>query len=309
MASDHPSKNASKKIWIVCPCFFDTPSFLKLREAALKAVEEHLPGSSITFVLADDSAGTDPEVKRLLGEPSLEVVTLPYNMGHQGALVYVLRHLGHQVEKTDYIVTLDSDGEDRPTDIPAMLGAVTEKEDRLSLVALAWRTERREALGFKIGYFFFKLIFRVLTGKIIKNGNFAAYRGWFLKEIIYHPHFDQCYASSFISLPLQIQFVPLPRGVRFFGKSKMGYFGLITHGLKMLMPFTERIATRGVIASAFFAVGSAGALVFFLQMSPLLAILAFFCVFSFSLVAGLFILLFATFSQSKAISLRRQSES
>lgn len=299
---------AMPRIWVVCPCFFDVPSFRRVREDTLAAVSTTMPEADVVFVLADDSGRTDPEARALESGPSLRVVSLPYNMGHQGALVYALRMLGGQVHDADYIVTMDSDGEDRPTDIPAMLKPLVEQEDQLSLVALAWRTARQESLTFRAGYTLYRFVFYLLTGKVMKNGNLAAYRGWFLKEVIYHPHFDQCYSSSFISLPLRIHFVPLPRGIRYFGQSRMGYFGLITHGLKMLMPFTERIATRGVIVSGVLAVCSVVLLLAMAALSPLLAILAFLCFFAFTLVTGLFVLLFATFSQSKALSLRRLRE-
>ena len=297
-----------KKLWVVCPCFFDVDSFCKTELEARRAVMEKFPDFSLHFVLIDDSAGADPKVADLKTRPDLSILHMPYNLGHQAAIVYALRTLGNEVAENDYLITMDADGEDRPEDTPALLNVLVKNEKNSLQIVLAWRTFRRETMVFKIGYFCFRNVFRLLTGKQIKNGNFAAFRGLFLKEIIFHPHFDQCYSSSFISLPLQIDFVALPRGVRFFGTTKMGYMNLITHGLKMLMPLTERIAIRGVVTSAFLAFLSLLCLLVLIRSSFVAAVFAFFALFSMTLIAGLFALLFATFSQSKATSLRRLRE-
>jgi len=44
--------------------------------------------------------------------------------------------------------------------------------------------------------------------------------------------------------------VPCERGRRTIGQSRMGLSALVRHGLGMLMPFTDRIATRALLAFA-----------------------------------------------------------
>ena len=226
---------------IVTPCFFDVKSFRQLREQALVALAPHLAQlDRVQFLLLDDSAGTDPEVAGLPAD--VKVLTCPFNLGHQSALVYGLRAMAQDLSDGDLVVTMDSDGEDRPGDIPAMLIPLL-KNDRAQIV-LAERTRREEGLIFKFFYTCFKAFFGVLTGTIIKNGNFVALRAETLKKIIFHPHFNFVYSSSFISLPLALDRVLLPRGRRFYGESKMGGLGLFTHGLRMLLPFASRISVK-----------------------------------------------------------------
>jgi len=291
-------------LWIVCPCFFDVQSFQKLKSDVIEVLTPFSANWKLMFFLIDDSSGTDSEIKGLKTGANLEVLQTPYTLGHQGALVYGLRKLGTRIAEQDFIVTMDADGEDRPIDLPVLLKSLCDHPNHLSKIALAKRTFRKESRPFKIAYFLFKLAFRTLTGTVILNGNFAAYRGWFLKEIINHPHFDQCYSSSFISLPLQIEFVPLPRGTRFFGHSHMGYFKLVTHGLRMLMPFTEQIAVRGLIASSILIMISVSSSLVLLRISRTAALGSFCLAISLILFSVLCVLLFATFSQSKAGSLR-----
>lgn len=291
------------KLWVVSPCFFDAGPFRRLHGEAREALGPL--GLEASFVLIDDSAGQDPEAHELASLGDVKVVPLPYNMGHQAALVYALRLLAPTIAAEDLVVTMDSDGEDRPEDLPALLRPLLAEAGNLNKIAIARRTRRSESLAFKVLYFGFKLLFRLLAGTIVRNGNFIAFRGWFLKELIRHPHFDQCYASTFVSLPLQAEFVPLPRGPRYSGTSKMGYMGLVTHGVRMLMPFSERIAVRGLAGS--FLLLTSTSLVFLgslLLRFPLAGLLAAFGVLLSSLALGLFALLFATFSQTKARALR-----
>ncbi len=295
------------KVWIVSPCFFDTASFLRVRDEAKQSLISELPGTELTFVLIDDSAGQDRAVKDVAELEDIRVVRPPYNLGHQGALVFALREMGGVVKEDDLIVTMDADGEDRPQDLGDLIAPLLRNRHNLQKVSIARRTRRSETVLFKVLYSCFKAVFRTLTGTVVRNGNFAAYRGWLLHEVIFHPHFDQCYSASFISLPMQIEMVPLPRGERYGGKSRMGYTNLITHGIRMLMPFSERIATRGMVASAILlcvcAVGLLGSLI--VGWPVVVPILGLTCG---TLTLGIFVLLFATFSQSKSHTLRRLSE-
>jgi glycosyltransferase involved in cell wall biosynthesis len=221
---------------------------LKVREAAIAVLSGSAPSAKVVFLVVDDSAGLDLEVDiRLASLSDVTVIRPSRNLGHQGALVYGLRQASPSVPAGDIVVTMDSDGEDRPEDIAALIAPLLRSPQRLDLVAIARRTRRTETPLFRIFYFCFKVFFWIVTGTVVRSGNFVAYRGRLLEEIICHPYFDRCYSASFISLPLNREMVPLPRGRRYAGQSKMGAWGLFTHGLRMLLPFTEKIAIRGVL--------------------------------------------------------------
>src|SRR5205085_1502839 len=65
--------------------------------------------------------------------------------------------------------------------------------------------------------------------------------------LLFHPHFDLCYSSSFLGLGRGLLFVPCERGVRYAGESRMSSVKLMMHGMRMLMPFLDRIAMRALI--------------------------------------------------------------
>ena len=101
--------------------------------------------------------------------------------------------------------------------------------------------------------------------------------------------------------------VPLARGTRIQGKSKMGFLGLFTHGIRMLMPFSERIAIRGMIFSTFLFAVSAVFLVWTLLCEGKIIFPVALMGLSFW-TGGVSVLLFATFSQSKSRSLRAMQD-
>jgi hypothetical protein len=262
------------------------------------------------FVVVDDTGGLDPEMGRLTQE-DVRVIRPPFNLGHQRAIVYGLRTIAREMRADDLVVTLDADGEDRPVDLPRLLEPLLAEGSSDRAVALAWRTKRRESMGFRTGYVFFKLLFWFLSGVRVRTGNYAAYRGWLVKNVLRHPHFDLCYSTSLISLNLEVVYVPCPRGVRYAGRSRMNFGRLIMHGIRMMMPFLDRISIRALIALTMALAGFVALLIVvvairvfttlaipgwasFLVMMGLLG----------SLIAiGNFVLLFAMFSQSRGFSL------
>lgn len=302
------------RLWLFVPVYRDTESFFRLRENLLKILNQAAvaPGASDRrFVVVDDSGGVDPEIGRLRSLPDVRVLSTPFNLGHQRALVFGLRKMEAELASDDIVVTMDADGEDRPEDLPSLLQALLVSAERPTLV-LARRTTRHVSLRFQVLYFFFKLLFRSLTGVVIRTGNYAAFRGWLVSRVLFHPHFDLCYSASLISLNLDVRFVPCPRGKRYAGRSRMDYFKLVRHGIGMLMPFLDRIAVRALLAFSFiFGSGISLSLVVLALLSftetsfPWWIPPALGSALAISFIAlGNFLVLFATYAQSQSASLR-----
>jgi hypothetical protein len=299
------------RIWIIAPCFYDVPSFLELKKHAQSVLGAAYPKADIINVLVDDTGGQDTAIGALAREERLVIVQPPFNLGHQGALVFALRRLSTFFNDDDLVITIDSDGEDNPADLPALLAPLLTAPDNLTLVSLAQRTKRKRSGIFNTMYFFFRIFFVTLTGKVVHNGNFMAYRGWFAKNVLFHPFFDYCYSSAVLALSKSITFIPLARENRYFGESKMTLISLISHGFRMLLPFSDRIAVRGVVASTvlFLFSAAAGAYSIYLmyRASPhaIFAItLTLSAIGLLALIMATSALLFNIFNQTLAIALR-----
>ena len=300
------------RTWIVTPVYRDVGSFRILRERLLELKDDD--GRPAVrdphFVVIDDSAGLDEEVAGLRELDDVRVLTPPFNLGHQRGIVYALRKVLPEVGDDEAIVTLDADGEDQPTDLPRLLAPLQGEPHLKQKIALALRTRRRESFAFKVMYRLFRVLFRALTGATVRSGNFAAMPGSLARRVLRHPTFDLSYSSAILALDLPIEFVPCERGERYEGRSKMTYGRLAMHGLRMLMPFTDRIAVRALAIFIVSLVLGAGlaltviAIKLFGNSIPGWASFTVLGALIVSLVAlGNFVTLFVLFSQNSAVSL------
>jgi hypothetical protein len=296
-------------IRIVTPVYLDTDAFLLLR-SRVTAAAAPLEPRDLRFVVVDDSAGTDPEIERLLELPDVTVIDPPFNLGHQRAIVFALRRIAAELDDDEIVVTMDADGEDQPDDLPRLIEPLTAADTSRHHISLALRTARRETRTFKFAYAAFKLLFRGLTGEVVRSGNYAAYRGWLAKQVIGHPYFDMSYSATLISLQLPRVMVPCERGARYAGQSSMNVGRLVMHGLSMLMPFTDRIAVRALasftVTIALSAVAAFAVLavrLFTESAVPGWATYTLLFLLTLSFIAlGNFVVLFAVFSQTRAMS-------
>ncbi|HEY2480201.1 MAG TPA: glycosyltransferase [Solirubrobacterales bacterium] len=300
--------------WVVTPVYRDTSSFRILRERLLEVVAgapEAAARGALRFVVIDDTAGQDPEIAGLEQLADVVVLQPPFNLGHQRGIVYALRKMLPRFADEDAVVTMDADGEDRPEDLPRLLAALDSGATPERHVVLALRTKRHEPPVFKVLYRGFKLLFRALTGATVRTGNYAVMPGGLAKRALLHPTFDLAYSSAILALDMPVTYVPCERGRRYEGESKMTYGKLAMHGLRMLMPFTDRIAIRAL--AAFIVFGLVGVI-----LAVVVVVLKYFTSSSIpgwtsyialgalivSLVAlGNFVSLFVLFSQTRAVSL------
>jgi len=106
-------------------------------------------------------------------------------------------------------------------------------------------------------------------------------------------------------------FVPCERGVRYAGESRMSSVKLMMHGMRMLMPFLDRIAMRALIVftvtlcfGGCFAIWVVGVKLFTNLAIPGWATYTLLLVLILCFVAiGSFVILFVLFSQSQGVSL------
>jgi glycosyltransferase involved in cell wall biosynthesis len=301
------------RLWVVSPCYRDVASFVILRARILDVLttEPVVAPYDVHFVVVDDTAGYDNDIDQLKGHPDVRVITPPFNLGHQRALVYGLRLILPEVLDSDVIVTMDADGEDRPEDLQRLVEPLTATSNERGMLCVARRTKRSESIRFRVLYFFFRAMFHTLTGTTVRSGNFASYRGWLAKRMLTHPYFDLCYSSTLVSLDMAVTTVPCPRGKRYEGRSRMNMLRLFMHGVRMLMPFMDRIAVRALTAfSAMFALGITlslvvlGIRIFTDTAVPGWATATLVGLLILSFIAlGNFVVLFAVFSHSRGISL------
>src|SRR5262249_6395913 len=135
----------------------------------------------------------------------------------------------------DGVIVMDCDGEDRPSDAAVLLAASGERPGQ---IVLAHRSRRSETRVFKIGYFIYKLTFRLLTGHWVSFGNFSVLPAWAVKRLVYMPDLWNNLPSALLRSRIPYSIVPTVRGTRYAGTSKMNLPALIVHGLSAMSVYT-----------------------------------------------------------------------
>jgi polyisoprenyl-phosphate glycosyltransferase len=204
------------------------------------------------FIAVVDDASTDAVAaldEQLIGHScirSLKVIRLLTNLGHQRAIAIGLVRVASW-PNIDAVLVMDSDGEDRPEEICVLVDASRANHDT---VILAERASRSETMGFKIGYFIYRFLFRTLTGRNISSGNFVLIPATVLKGLIFHSHLWNNLAATLIRSRYHLVSVPTMRGVRYAGRSQMNLVSLVTHGLSSISVYVDVIFVRLLLFSA-----------------------------------------------------------
>jgi hypothetical protein len=204
------------------------------------------------FVIAiDDGSLANPIDIALLQENQLtgEVIKLKRNVGHQRAIALGVCYIADQYPNSSLII-MDADGEDEPKTIHVLLSQLSQKNKE---VMVAVRKKRVASLQFRIFYHLYKFTFYLLTGKKINFGNYMALKPLAIKRLSAMQELWIHVAGCVLLSKLPIGSIPILRGPRIAGESKMNFVALILHGLKALIVFSDNVLVRVGIACAVLA--------------------------------------------------------
>lgn len=233
--------NQKKNIYCLAPVYNDWESFAILIHE-IQLLQQRLDGYNF-FVVAVNDGSTEnlPEDFDYKKIP-VTVLNLKINIGHQRAIAVGLQYIYNEVSEYDFVVVMDSDGEDKPYDIEALINkAVLEKEKK---IIFAQRKKRQESLFFKVGYFFYKYLFYFLTGQKISFGNFSIIPKKLLSKVIHQNNIWNHYSGGIIQSKIPFEKVLLDRGKRYKGVSKMNFNSLIIHGLSSIAVYFDFLSLR-----------------------------------------------------------------
>jgi glycosyltransferase involved in cell wall biosynthesis len=210
-------------------------------------------GDRAYVVAVDDGSINQPvniETLQALGLKGV-VIQLKRNVGHQRAIAIGINYVAEHMPDMPCTVVMDSDGEDTPQSIRRL---VEPMQSSSVDVVVAQRKSRIETLRFKAFYVIYKKLFQLLTGRKISFGNFMALKPSALKRLSAMQELWMHVAGCVLTSKLRVQTLPIDRGPRFAGKSKMNFVGLALHGFRALMVFAEDVLVRVGIICAFVAV-------------------------------------------------------
>jgi polyisoprenyl-phosphate glycosyltransferase len=206
-------------------------------------------GARAVVVIVDDGSVDLNGHDEILGMSysaidSVDKVTLTRNFGNQRAVAIGVAHVAKNIN-CDYLVVMDSDLEDRPEDVPRLLGACADGGSRE--IIFAERRKRPEGIIFQAMYTIYKQLYRLLTGLHMTMGNFSVVPGPLVRRIAHVDDIWVHYPAGIVRSKLPIQRIPIDKGTRLFGESKMRLENLILHAFGGFSVFADHVAVRFLI--------------------------------------------------------------
>ena len=227
----------SKSLTIIFPVYNDWESIkilLKKIDTIIKTIE-----LKIKIVIVNDGSNNNNE-KFLLESNSFAkifIINLHKNVGSQRAIGTAIKYLNQNNFDENYII-MDSDGEDDPEKILEIIKSF--QNSKIDVITVN-RTKRNGPLLFSILYEFHLLITFCLTFKYIRFGNYSYLSKYALEHISTKKELWMAYSATLAKFFKKKGKIFALRKERIIGKSKMSYFNLFLHSLRILSVFKKNI--------------------------------------------------------------------
>jgi hypothetical protein len=168
---------------------------------------------------------------------NIKVINLKKNIGSQRCIAVGLTYIKKNYLSSNIII-MDGDGEDNPLLIKKLLNFSIKKENKIIVVN---RTIRTENILIKILYEINFINFFLLTHKFIRFGNFSLLKSTALNKIKNSKDLWLAYPSTIIKNFTNIKMIFAKKEMRYAGQSKMSYFNLFTHVIRILSVLRKKI--------------------------------------------------------------------
>jgi glycosyltransferase involved in cell wall biosynthesis len=219
---------------------YNEESTLEWLHEQISRVMASLPDDHEVVFVDDGSRDRSFAVLRELRErdPKVRVVQLRRNFGKSAAYA-----AGFDNARGDVVITMDTDGQDDPSEIPLFLEKIDENHD----MVIGWKYGGKGPIGKRVPSRFFNKVVTFITGIPLHDFNcpFKAYRRRVLEEIeVYgelHRYIPVMASARGFSIA-EVKISNLPRRA---GKSKFGIERYLRGTLDLLtISFITRFAKR-----------------------------------------------------------------
>lgn len=235
------------RVVIVAPVFRDWESATLLCRD-LDAASARVPGAEVRILFVDDGspdhlAGWAPSAPAHLH--AVQALFLRRNLGHQRAIAVALCHVRERFE-CDAVLVMDADGEDRPEDAVTLIERAMASPSR---IIFAERRKRLEGTVFRAGYHLYRGLHWILTGVAVRVGNFSILPAACLPRLTSMSELWNHYSGAVFKSKLPFDRIPMNRGRRYRGTSRMDLIALVMHGMSGIATFQDIAATRILLAT------------------------------------------------------------
>jgi len=229
-----------KKIIFLMPTYNDWESLINLLEE-INSVIKNIKNYEFKCIIVNDCSSAErPKIVKPKNFNSLKTINMKENKGHARCNAFGLRYINLN-ETYDYVIVMDSDGEDRPVEIRSLINKISE-EPETSVVAK--RIKRSEGPIFQTLYRTHKLITFIFTGKKINFGNYSCLTKKDVNILSDKSSLWSSFSGSVKKNLTSLNEVDSIRGLRYFGPSKMSLFNLAIHSFSIIAVFKYTVFLR-----------------------------------------------------------------
>lgn len=231
-----------KDITILIPVYNDWESLKKLILEIDESIKEIKNFSFKCIIVNDASTIEQPKLFKPKNIKSLKILNMFQNKGHARCNAFGIRYI-NQNEKFDFLILMDGDGEDRPTEIKDLVNAINENKNT-SIVAK--RIKRSEGPFFQFLYFSHKLLTYISTGQKINFGNYSCLTKQDVEKLSSKSSLWSSFSGTVKKNLSNLTEIDSIRGIRYFGPTKMSLYKLIIHSLSIIAVFKNHVFLRSI---------------------------------------------------------------
>ena len=253
-----------KKIIILMPVYQDWDSLKKVLEEIDSIIQNIKVFEYSCLIINDGAQAANPKIIKPKSFKKLKIINMRENRGHARCNAFGLRYINSNIS-CDYVIVMDSDGEDSPAEIKELLKKIKEYPET-SVVAR--RIKRSEGLIFKSLYQIHKLITFIFTGHKVNFGNYSCLIKKDIDILYNKPSLWSSYSGTVKKYLSKLNEIKSIRGQRYYGPSKMSFFNLIIHSFSIIAVFKNVVFLRSalIIVMLSFLQNLLGFTVIFLQI-------------------------------------------
>ena len=229
-----------KKVIILLPVYNDWESLSKVLEEINSVIRDIQKYEFECIIINDSSTIEKPKIIKPKHFNSLKIINMKETRGHARCNAFGLRYINSN-EKYDYVIIMDSDGEDRPVEIKNLINKIAEAPET-SVVAK--RIKRSEGIIFQTLYHAHKLITFIFTGKKINFGNYSCLTQQDINILSDKASLWSSFSGTIKKNLTNLNEVDSIRGLRYFGPSKMSLFNLAIHSFSIIAVFKNTVFLR-----------------------------------------------------------------
>jgi len=232
------------KILILTPVFKDWQN-LKMLLIKINMIFTKKIKQRFDLLVVDDNSRQKINYKKLKFSKinKLKIIKLSNNLGSQRAIAVGLKFIQKMYIKNYNVIIIDSDGQDNPSGILKLL-----KKNNITKSPLAVRRgQRKEPWWFKIFYELYCLTVFIFSLKKIRHGNYSLLSFSCVNKILKDDGIWNAFPPTLSNNFKNLSFITIDREKRYSGNSKMNFFGLFYHALRVFSVLKFRILIFSII--------------------------------------------------------------